>query len=193
MKNTAKGAQQVASIKGNIGLREIAAMPPGPFLMWDTELRGLNVRRQFSSAITYSVIYRAQDGRQHWLKIGRHGIWTPTLAREKAKSILLAVDMGQDPSAERHARRTGATVAELCDEYVADMESYKLNGKAASTKKSDRSRVEKHIKPKLGKIRVSAITQYQIENFMNGCSPGSAKRLMQLLGAIFSSESKRDC
>jgi integrase len=186
MVQQAKGAQQVPNIKGKIGHREIAAMPPGPFLMWDSEIRGFNVRRQFSSAITYSVIYRAQDGRQHWLKIGRHGIWTPTLAREKAKSILLAVDMGQDPSAERHALRTGATVAELCDEYVADMESHKLNGKAASTKKSDRSRVEKHIKPKLGKIRVAAITQYQIENFMNGCSPGSAKRLMQLLGAIFS-------
>jgi hypothetical protein len=87
----------VASIKGKIGLREIAAMPPGPFLMWDSEIRGFNVRRQFSSAITYSVVYRSQDGRQHWMKIGRHGVWTPTLAREKAKSILLAVDLGQDP------------------------------------------------------------------------------------------------
>jgi Arm DNA-binding domain len=97
MKRMAKGAQQVASIKGKIGLREIAAMPPGPFLMWDSEVRGFNVRRQFSNAITYSVIYRAHDGRQHWLKIERHGIWTPSLAREKAKSVLLAVDMGQDP------------------------------------------------------------------------------------------------
>jgi integrase len=186
MTRIAKGAQQVTSIKGKIGLREIAAMPPGPFLMWDSEIKGFNVRRQFSSVITYSVIYRARDGRQHWLKIGRHGVWTPTLAREKAKSVLLAVDMGQDPSTERQALRTGATVAELCDEYVADMESHKLNGKATSTKKSDRSRVEKHIKPKLGKLRVAATTQLQIENFMNGCSPGSAKRLMQLLGAIFS-------
>ena len=66
------------------------------------------------------------------------------------------------------------------------MDAHKLNGKAASTKKADRSRVEKHIKPQLGKIRVTAITQLQVENFMNGCTPGSAKRLMQLLGAIFS-------
>jgi Arm DNA-binding domain len=169
MKKTAKGAQQVASIKGKIGLREIAAMPPGPFLMWDTELRGFNVRRQFSSAITYSVIYRAQDGRQHWLKIGRHGIWTPTLAREKAKSILLAVDMGQDPSAERHARRTGATVAELCDEYVADMESYKLNGKAASTKKSDR-------------MRLSSPVGFSIETVLrDGSRTGNAQRRLKNL------------
>jgi integrase len=175
----------VATIKGKIGLREINAMPPGPFLMWDTEIRGFNVRRQFSRAITYSVIYRAQDGRQHWMKIGRHGVWTPTLAREKAKSVLLAVDMGKDPSAERHALRNGATIADLLDDYLADMDAHKLNGKKASTKKSDKSRIENHIRPKLGKVRLAAITQAQIEHFMNGCSPGSAKRIMQLLSAIF--------
>ena len=186
MKRLVKGAQQVASIKGKIGLRELASMPPGPFLIWDTEVRGFNARRQLSDAITYSVIYRARDGRQHWLKIGRHGIWTPTLAREKAKNILMAVDLGQDPANERFALRSGATVAELCDDYLADMDAHKLNGKAASTKKSDRSRVEKHIKPRLGKLRVAAVSQSQIEHFMDECSPGSAKRLMQLLGAIFS-------
>jgi integrase len=183
-----KGAQQVASLKGKIGLREIAAMPPGPFLMWDRgegSVRGFSVRRQFSDAITYSVIYRAQDGRQHWLKIGRHGIWTPSLARERAKSILLAVDLGQDPAGERFALRSGATVADLLDDYLADMDEHKLNGKKASTKKSDKSRIETHIRPQLGKVRVAAITQAQIEHFMNACSPGSAKRIMQLLSAIF--------
>jgi integrase len=175
----------VATIKGKIGLREIAAMPPGPFLMWDSDVRGFNVRRQFSNAITYSVIYRSRDGRQHWFKIGRHGIWTPILAREKAKSILLAVDLGQDPANERFALRSGATVAELLDQYLADMDARKFNGKKDSTKKSDKSRIETHIRPKLGKLRVAAITQSQIENFMNECSPGSAKRIMQLTSAIF--------
>jgi integrase len=175
----------VASIKGKIGLREIAAMPPGPFLMWDSELRGFNVRRQFSSAITYSVIYRSRDGRQHWLKIGRHGVWTPALAREKAKSILMAVDLGQDPAAEKYALRSGATMAELVDDYLADMDAHKLNGKKASTKRSDKSRIENHIRPKLGKLRVAAITQAQIENFMNASPPGSAKRIIQVLSAVF--------
>jgi integrase len=153
--------------------------------MWDTEIHGFNVRRQFSSAITYSVIYRAQDGRQHWLKIGRHGVWTPTLAREKAKSALLAVDMGKDPSAERHELRSGATIAELVEDYLADLDAHKLNGKKASTKKSDKSRIENHIRPRLGKFRVANITQLQIEDFMNECSPGSAKRIMQVLSTIF--------
>jgi integrase len=172
--------------KVRIGLRELSAQPPGPFILWDNDAKGLCARRQLSDIITYSVIYRTRDGRQRWLKLGHHGDWTPTQARAKAHQIRFAADNGEDPSAEKHALRSGATMSELMDDYVADMESHKLNGKAASTKKSDRSRVEKHLKPKLGKIRVTAIAQFQIEHFMNGCSPGSAKRLIQLLGAIFS-------
>jgi integrase len=169
-----------------IGLRELAAQPPGPFILWDNDAKGLCARRQLSDIITYSVIYRTRDGRQRWLKLGHHGDWTPTQARAKAHQVRFAADNGEDPAAERHTLRSGATMSELMDDYVADMEAHKLNGKAASTKKSDKSRVEKHLKPKLGKIRVTAITQFQIDKFMNECSPGSAKRLIQLLGAIFS-------
>lgn len=169
-----------------IGLRELAAQPPGPFILWDNDVKGLCARRQLSDIITYSVIYRTRDGRQRWYKLGHHGDWTPTQARAKAHQIRFAADNGEDPAAEKHALRSGATMSELMDDYVADMEAHKLNGKAASTKKSDKSRVEKHLKPKLGKIRVTAITQFQIDKFMNECSPGSAKRLIQLLGAIFS-------
>jgi integrase len=172
-----------------IGLRELAAQPSGPFVLWDSgdgSVKGFVARRQFSDVVTYSVIYRTRDGQQRWFKLGHHGVWTPSQAREKARQIRFAADNGKDPALERHELRSGASVSELCDEYVANMESHKLNGKAPSTKKADRSRVEKHIKPKLGKIRVAAITPLQIEQFMNGCTPGSAKRLMQLLGAIFS-------
>jgi hypothetical protein len=179
-----------------IGLRELAAQPPGPFILWDSgdgSAKGFCARRQFSDVITYSVIYRTKEGQQRWLKLGHHGDWTPTQARAKAHQIRFAADNGKDPAAEKHALRSGATMSELMDDYVADMDAHKLNGKAASTKKSDRSRVEKHLKPKLGKIRVTAITQFQIETFMNECSQGSAKRLIQLLGAIFSFAIKKVC
>jgi integrase len=181
----------VASIKAKIGLREIAAQPPGPFLVWDTELKGFNVRRQFSDVITYSVIYRALDGRQHWLKIGRHGVWTPTAAREKARSVLRMVDDGKDPAAEKYELRHGATISELLDSYLADQDAHKLNGKKATTKKSDKSRIENHIRPRLGKLRVAAIAQSQIEKFMNDCSPGSARTIIALLSSIFSFAVKR--
>ena len=43
-----------------IGLKAIAAMPPNSIL-WDTEIGGLNVRRQFSDVVTYSIVYRTLE------------------------------------------------------------------------------------------------------------------------------------
>jgi integrase len=176
----------VANIKAKIGLQVIAAMPPGQFLIWDAEVRGFCCRRQFSETITYSVVFRTQTGLQRWMKIGRHPILTPTIARTEAIRILRAVTLGEDPANDRYALRSGATMAELLDQYVADMQSGKLNGKKFSTIKSDKSRIETHIRPHLGKFKIAAISQDQIETFMNKCSPGSARRIIAVLSAIFS-------
>lgn len=125
----------MANTKTKIGLQTIAAMPPGPFLMWDNEVRGFCVRRQFSDTITYSVVFRTQDGTQRWMKLGRHGILTPHLARQEAIRVLREVTLGKDPASERNALRNALTVAQLCDEYSA-----RVNGKKLSTINSDKSK-----------------------------------------------------
>ncbi len=168
------------SYRVRIGLREIAAMQPHTIL-WDSETRGFCARRQFSTVITYSVFFRTRDGQQHFYKIGRHGVFTPTQARDEAKAVLRNVAVGRDPAAELKALRHGPTVAELCDEYEK-----RANGKKASTLKSDASRITTHIKPKLGKLKVVSVTSEVVENFMHGLSPGSARRVIGVLGAIFS-------
>jgi len=168
-----------------IGLRDIAALPPNS-IIWDHEVKGFNARRQFSEVVTFSVIYRTQENHQRWHKIGRWPIFTPHLARLEAIKILRSVALGQDPSAERKELRNAMTVAQLCLDYSADMRSGKVNGKKLSTIKSDQSRIERHIKPKLGKFKVVTITSDQIEEFMNSLTPGSAKRIIGSLGAIFS-------
>jgi hypothetical protein len=65
-------------MRTKIGLKAIAAMPRNS-IIWDTEIPGLNVRRQFSEVVTYSIVYRTLDGTQRWQRIGRHGVWTPDL------------------------------------------------------------------------------------------------------------------
>jgi integrase len=160
-------------------------------LVWDTEVRGFCARRQFSDVVTYSVVFRTNDNIQRWYKLGRTPIFTPDLARKEAIRVLRDVALGNDPSAERYESRHGMTVAQLCDEYEVDMNSGKLNGKKASTIMSDVSRIKNHIKPKLGRYKVCAITSDQIEAFMNEQSKGSAKRVIGLVGAIFSFAVKR--
>jgi integrase len=156
-------------------------------IVWDAEVRGFNARKQFSDVITYSVIYRTNDGTQRWHKLGRHPILTPELARKEAIKTLRAVTLGEDPSATRHEARHSMTIGQLCDEYMKNG----VNGKKASTLKSDISRVEKHIKPALRKKKAASITQEDVETFMRSMSVGNQRSVVALLGAMFAYGIKR--
>jgi site-specific recombinase XerD len=165
--------------------RDIAALQPNSIL-WDAKVSGFCARRQFSEVVTYSVIFRNREGRQNWFKLGRHPILTPDIARKEAIRVLRAVTLGGDPSAERKVLRSAPTVSELCDEYQK-----RDNGKKAATIRSDNSRIKLHIKPKLGRLKVTAVTSGDVEAFMHSLSIGNQARAVGLLGAMFSYAMKR--
>ena len=71
------------------------------------------------------------------------------------------------------------------------MNTTRDNGKKPATIRADKSRIGVHIKPKLGKLKVAAVTSYHVEDFMRGLSAGSKSRTVGLLGAIFSYAMKR--
>ena len=103
----------------------------------------------------------------------------------------MAVAMGDDPSEQRQQMRNAMSISQLCDDYANDMQSGRINGKKLSTIKSDMSRIKQHIKPKLGKFKVATISSNEIEEFMNSLTPGAAKRIMGLVGAMFTYAIKR--
>ncbi|MFI5022643.1 MAG: tyrosine-type recombinase/integrase [Alphaproteobacteria bacterium] len=195
-----------------IGLREVRALAPGQ-TAWDLAVPGFGARRQRSNAIAYVLFYRTREGRQRWHTIGRHGApWTPEMAREEARRLLGEVTKGTDPAAEKMAKRKAATVAELCDLYIADATAGRLLTRRQAAKKpstliTDHGRVERHVKPLLGSMRVPAVTREDIEGFMHAVADGktagrtktsksrglarvrggkgTASRTVGLLGAIF--------
>jgi Phage integrase, N-terminal SAM-like domain len=132
------------------------------------------------------VVYRTREGVQRWQKLERYPIFTPNIARQEAIKVLRAKALGQDPAGEKMALRSGLTIAELCDEYSA-----RDNGKKPGTIRSDNSRIKQHIKPKMGKLKVAAVTNDHVEDFMRSLSTGSESRVVGLLGAIFSYAVKR--
>lgn len=207
---------------GKIGLKEVRALPPGE-TRWDGgpgAVPGFGIRRQRSEAVSYVLTFRTAEGRPRWHTIGRHGApWTPDGARAEARRLLGEVVKGADPSAEKKAKRAAATVSELCDLYLADAEAGRLLtrrgvAKKRSTLLTDRSRIEAHIRPLLGAMKVPAITRPDIETFMHRVAEGAtaqraktakrhglsnvrggkgtASRTLGLLGAIFAyAERKR--
>jgi integrase len=194
-----------------IGKRDIAALQPGQ-VIWDGAISGFGARRQVN-AVSYILIYRTAEGRQRWHTIGRHGSpWTPDAARREARRLLGSVAGGLDPAALKRTKRNARSIAELCDLYLADVEAGRIltrrkASKKASTIATDRGRIERHIKPLLGTMPVSAVTRADIESFMHDVAQGktavrsktkkgrgiiyvrggkgTASRTVGLLGSIF--------
>jgi len=167
----------------------------------DGALKGFGVRVKPSGAKSYFVQYRNSEGRTRRLVLGRVGELTPDQARELASDRLKQVRLGGDPSAERHAARAGITVAEVCDLYLAD-----AKGRIkATTLAMDRSRIECHVKPLIGRRAVAGLTRRDIERFQADVAAGKtakprkekgrsgrtaggrgvASRTVGMLGAIF--------
>lgn len=195
-----------------LGLREVRSINAGQ-TVWDTAVAGFGARRQRSQSVSYVLFYRTDDGRQRWYTIGRHGSpWTPDTARAEAQRLLGEVRNGSDPAASKRSKRQAATVSELCNLYLADAQSGRLLTrrkipKKASTLIIDVGRIERHIKPLLGQLKVAAVTRHDVEAFMHDVAEGktagrsktakkrglarvrggkgAASRALGLLGAIF--------
>lgn len=197
-----------------ITIRNLSAIAPNQVL-WDSgrgAVAGFGARRQLGDAIAYIVKYRTAEGRQRWATIGRHGSpWTPDLARAEARRLLGEVAKGGDPAEAKSEARKAATVAELCDAYFEGASAGRVLTRAGAPKKAstisiDRGRIERHIKPIIGRLKVAAVMRRDIERLRDAISDGetavrvktgkhglarvtggrgTATRVLGLLGAIF--------
>jgi hypothetical protein len=150
--------------KRNVDVVEVGSTDA---FLWDTEVRGFGLKVTPQGRRVYLLQTRL-GGRLRRFTIGTHGSpWTPDQARLEALKMLGDVARGIDPNRERK-RSNDITVAELCDQYLADGYA----GKKPSTVLQDRSRIERHIKPLLGTKNLSALTQGDIEQFMTDVARG---------------------
>lgn len=139
--------------------------------LWDSELSGFGLKVTPSGTKTYLVQYRT-GGRgmpTRRVTIGRHGSpWTPEQARQEARRVLAAVDLGDDPAALKADKRRDLTVSDLCDLYIAEG----CATKKPSTIRADQGRITWHIKPLLGKRKVGDITRSDVERLLRDVATG---------------------
>ena len=74
----------------------------------------------------------------------------------------------EDPAKEKLDAKKQITLAELCDLYVEQG----CTTKKASTLATDKGRIERHIKPLLGKKKVPEITRADIKRFLQDVANG---------------------
>lgn len=149
----------------------------GAYFVWCSELPGFGVRVFPTGKKAFYTDYYNSDGRRKRMSIGPYGKLTVDEARRLARITLGSVLAGEDPALERKTRRTSLTVAELCDSYLAAAEKGLIIGKngrpkKASTLATDNGRVERHIKPLLGRKLVIDLKASDIAKFIRDVTAG---------------------
>lgn len=136
--------------------------------IWDTELAGFGIKVTPAGNRIYVIQYRIH-GRLRRYTIGKHGSpWTPAKARTEASRLRGLIAAGIDPAEEKAAARADPTIAELCELYVTEG----CATKKPSTLLRDRSRIDRHIKPLLGRRSVKSITRADVERLMQDVATG---------------------
>lgn len=140
------------------------------YVHWDGELTGFGVRVRPSGARSFIAVYRT-GGRNTPLRkvtIGAVGKIEASVARIEAQRIIRQAELGFDHAAEKAKARAEMTFSEVCDLYLAEG----CDTKKPSTIATDKGRIERHIKPLLGKKRIGEITRTDIEKFMRDVANG---------------------
>lgn len=144
------------------------------YVVWCGKLPGFGCRVWPSGKKTFIVMYRAGGAKSPARKvtIGVLGKFTAEQARTEAIRILAQAELGEDEAAKRASFRAEMTVEELCVEYMREG----VDHKKPSTIASDHSRIDSHIKPLLGKKRISEVTNADVSKFLRDIANGKARR-----------------
>jgi len=171
--------------------------------LWDTDLKGFGLKVTPKARRVYLVKYRG-GGRTRRVTIGVHGSpWTPEQARQEAKRLLGQVAARRDTPQEVNNTKQELTVGQLCDLYMAEG----VRTQKQSNIKTDRGRIERHIKPLLGRRPIGSVTRGDAQKFLQDIADGktamtertgfrgravvkggegAANRTLALLGGVYS-------
>ncbi|MGO3934484.1 site-specific integrase [Rhodopseudomonas pseudopalustris] len=128
--------------------------------VWDAEIKGFGIVLRPTGTHSFVFNYRDQHGRQRNITIGKVGSMTPDEARKRAEKLRREVGDGRSPLAEKRAARAALTIGDLLDRYLA---SERFKRKAPSTQTVDRGRIERHLRPLLGKLVVESVSPQDVE------------------------------
>jgi integrase len=153
--------------------------------IWDSEVTGFGLRIGVSGTKTFVIRYRAEGGGREaprrYVTVGRFGALTVEQARKKAKELLAAATIGDDPAAERKAKRLEMKVSALVDLYEDEgcfIQRGKRQGQPmkARTKQYLIARLKHHVVPLLGHMKVTEVGVGNIERFFADVAAGKTAK-----------------
>ena len=187
------------------------------YFVWCSALPGFGLRVYPSDRKVF--IAQVRVGRiQRRVTIGTYGAWTVEKARKRAEEVIRTASEGRDPQREKIEARGALTVAELCAEYLEAARAGQVvtrfrRPKRAATVAIDEGRVARHIAPLIGKIPARELRRSDVQRMADAIAKGktagtfkgkprgravvtggagTAARVVELLGGIYSWAEKRD-
>lgn len=162
---------------------DAAASAAKRYDIWDSQVSGFGVRIGLTGIKTFVVRYRAEGGGRNapkrYVTVGRYGALTVEQARKKAKELLAAVTVGNDPASERNAKRMELKMSALVDLYEEEG-CYIQRGKRLGEPMKERTktytiaRLRHHVVPLLGTKRVTEVRAGDIERFFRDVAAGKS-------------------
>ena len=157
-------------MKRKITKRAVDATQPAhqDQFIWDSETRGFGLKITPKGRRVY-LLQTSLNGRLRRFTIGPHGSpWTPDSARNEALRLLVEIKKGNDPNEKDSSPAQHFTVNQLCDLYLQEG----CEKKKRSTISVESGLIKRHIRPRLGKHRVSAVSRIDVEKFLTEIASG---------------------
>ena len=151
----------------------------------DSTIPGLIVKRFESGKITYSVDFRDHRSKRQTKKIGDGRHLTLAQARGKAKEVLAAIAMGQNPfDAHQHKASIRQFQAFVASDYLPYIKARKRSYT------TDESHLRNHIYPIIGRHYLDDINHREINRLVETCrrknlAPATINRVLDITKAIF--------
>jgi len=151
------------------------------FLIWDRKQSGLALQIRPNGRRGWKCIYSCR-GRVRWFHLGDGNAIGLQQARELARDIMYAVAKGEDPQAEKQARRNAGTFAELAERYVEDY----AKRRNKSWRQGDKL-VRRYLLPSWAKLEAKSITRSEVRLAIGRiAAPVLANQVLAAASAIFS-------
>lgn len=118
------------------------------YALWDKRQEHLALRVAPTGRLIWNFVYQ-HHGQSRWHKFGSFPNIGVADARKLCRKLVVQVDDGGDPQADRMAQRKEGTVEELIPDYVKD----RKNGPQGKAWKQTERLLVNHVQPSWGKLR----------------------------------------
>jgi integrase len=152
---------------------------------FDPQLAGFMLEVRASGGKTFYQRYRDRRGRERQYKIGPANVVPVREARRKARRILAAAVLGDDPQQQRLELRSIPTFSEFIkSRYLPFVKSTKRSWR------TDESVLRIHILPALGRLPIDEVSSARIAALLGrmrgkGYASGTTNRVLVLLRFVF--------